>query len=194
MFTGIVQSTVQIKAVRKTDGFVRLTIQTPRSWKLKAGDSVAVDGVCLTVEKKARGTWTAMLMSETLSKTSFGVRIPPRVNLERPMRLGGSLDGHLVQGHVDTVGRVLANASHQNNHLLKIAYPKKFSRLLVPKGSVAIDGVSLTVVAVTRTWFTTALVDYTLAHTTLGEKKPGDGVNLEFDILAKYITRYGAKR
>lgn len=164
----------------------------PLGWDLQPGMSVALNGACLTVREIKGDTWETELMQETLDKTSFNSIVPKEVNAELPMRVTDRLGGHIVQGHVDTTGKIEAIKQRDLSRVLTISYPQEFHSLLVPKGSVAVDGVSLTVVQVKPETFSVELVDYTLSHTTLGSKKIGDLLNLEFDILAKYITHYGA--
>ncbi|MEA2704326.1 MAG: riboflavin synthase [Actinomycetota bacterium] len=148
------------------------------------GDSIAVNGCCLTVvDLAADGQWSADVVDETLSRTNLAdLRPGDPVNLERPMRLDGRLGGHLVQGHVDAVGTVVTAAPS-----LEIASPS--TRLVVEKGSISVDGVSLTVVDLTADGFTVAVIPHTAEVTTLGVRKPGDRVNLEFDLIAKYVNR-----
>lgn len=188
MFTGIIQAVTPIKQAKRSSGSLFLTIQKPPGWKLKAGDSVATNGVCLTVKKQEKLTYLTELSSETLARTSFRLQLPITVNVERPLRLADLISGHLVLGHVDTVGKIIA-ISKQRSPVYTISLPKKFQPWLVEKGSVAVDGISLTVVDLGKSWFTVVVVDYTLRHTTLGQKNIGDAVNLEFDVIGKYIRQ-----
>src|SRR5690606_4613584 len=160
----------------------------------RAGDSIAVNGCCLTVVDIEPGAWFGVdLMAETLARTSLrSLRVGSGVNLERAVRVGDRLDGHIVQGHVDGTGRVLDLTSGNSGTVLRIAPPAELARYLVPKGSITIDGVSLTVVDVVddvEPWFSVALIPTTLAVTTLGERTAGDRVNLEVDVLGKYVER-----
>ena len=189
MFTGIIQHVGVIKKTERRQGSLFLTVTAPRGWKFKPGDSIAADGVCLTVQKVSKGFYTTELMPETLKKTTFGKSFPATVNLERPLKFGARLDGHLVQGHVDGVGKIEAVKKNGLSHVVAISFPQRFKKLIVSKGSIAVDGVSLTVVRVKKNVFSVALVSYTIKHTTLGKKKAGDLVNLEFDILRKYAKR-----
>jgi riboflavin synthase len=149
------------------------------------GDSIAVNGCCLTVVDLGPGWWAADAVDETLDRTNLGeLRAGDPVNLERPLAAGGRLGGHLVQGHVDGVGRVTRVAPD-----LEVEVPDSLRTYLVEKGSVAVDGVSLTVVEVTSTGFSVAIIPHTLASTTLGRRMPGDAVNLEADVIAKYVER-----
>jgi riboflavin synthase len=147
------------------------------------GDSIAVNGCCLTVVDLTPTTWSADVVDETLSRSTLGdLRPGDPVNLERPLRLDGRLGGHLVQGHVDAVGRVVSPAPH-------LAVASAHTRYLVEKGSISVDGVSLTVVDLTDEGFTVAVIPHTAEVTTLGGRRPGDRVNLEFDLIAKYVER-----
>jgi riboflavin synthase len=193
MFTGIVEGTGTVVALTPSgsgDG-ARLEVDAP--WPaggLAVGDSVAVDGCCLTVVARTPGGFAADLVAETLRRTALGrLARGARVNLERPLALGGRLGGHLVQGHVDGVGRVLERRSTGESTELRVELPEELARYVVEKGSIAVDGVSLTVAAVGPDWFAVALVPHTLAATTLGERGPGDPVHLEVDVVAKYVER-----
>ena len=187
MFTGIITATAKIKSHTTKNGSLFLTVATPKKYKLKPGDSIATDGTCLTVKKVSQGSYLTELMSETLTKTKFGKLIPATVNLEQSLVVGGVLNGHFVTGHVDAVGKVEKIKKSGMSKIFQISFPKKFRKLVATKGSITIDGVSLTVVDVSATHFSVSLVDYTLEHTTLGKLQTGDTVNLEFDILAKYL-------
>ncbi len=193
MFTGIIKETAEVRSVRKKAGSLFLEIEKPKGWRLRPGDSVAVQGVCLTMRKAriANGRLRMIfeLMPETLSKTVFGVRVLKCVNLELPMRLSDKVHGHFVTGHVDSVGKVSSVVSRGASKVFEISYPKKFSNLLAEKGSIAVDGVSLTIARRSVSKFAVSLVSYTLGSTTLGEARKGDLVNLEFDILAKYGSK-----
>jgi riboflavin synthase len=159
------------------------------------GDSIAVDGVCLTVVAHDDQTFTADVMAETLQRSSLGsLRAGSRVNLERPVTASARLGGHLVQGHVDGVGRLESRTPGDGWHLVRLQMPAGLARYVVEKGSITVDGVSLTVVSVGPDWFTVGLVPATLEHTTLGRKQPGDPVNLEVDVLAKYVEKLLGER
>ena len=188
MFSGIIRATAKIKQSQYQRGSLLLTTVTPRGRKVKAGDSIATDGVCLTVAKASRGSYQCELMPETLSKTTFGIALPTEVNLERPLTLQAAIDGHLVTGHIDTIGKIIAVRTAGDSRVYTIGHAEEFGKLVAPKGSVTVDGVSLTVVEAQKDSFTVSLVTYTIEHTTLGNKAAGDLVNLEFDILAKYIA------
>jgi len=186
MFTGIVEAVARIRAVRRSSAGRRIDVELP--FDATPGESIAVSGVCLT--------WTGAgfdAIPETLSRTTFGrLKRGDRVNLERSLRAGDRLGGHFVMGHVDAVGLVTSVARAKKAVVLRVGVPTEFSRYLAPKGSVAIDGVSLTVVDAEADGFTVALIPFTLAHTTLGRARRGTRVNLEADVLARYAKRGGA--
>lgn len=189
MFTGIITNTTQvITSTPEGDGVV-IAFAKPRSWNdLGLGESVSTNGVCLTVATISGNEYTCHLMAETLRKTTFGACLPSTVNLERAMRADTRLSGHFVQGHVDAVGTVKSITTADGTNIV-IVFDLKDAPLVVYKGSIAIDGVSLTVSGVEENILTVSLVPYTLSHTTLGKLKEGDSVNLEFDIIGKYIHK-----
>lgn len=189
MFTGIIQATAVVKKTARKGASLFLTIQKPTGWKIRAGDSLCTNGACLTVSKVSKDTFQTDLMPETLQKTVFGKQVPKKVNLEPSLRPSDRIGGHLVFGHVDAIGKIESVKKHGPARIFKITFPKKFSNLVAEKGSIAVDGISLTVIDVRKNWFTVSLVDYTLQHTTLGDKQVGDLVNLEFDVIAKYLAR-----
>ncbi|MFF8259772.1 riboflavin synthase [Streptomyces virginiae] len=191
MFTGIVEELGEVSAVEPLREASRFRLRGPLVTEdAKHGDSIAVNGVCLTVVETADGEFTADVMQETLNRSSLGALTKgSRVNLERPMALGGRLGGHLVQGHVDGTGEILSRTPSEHWEIVKVALPQNLSRYVVEKGSITVDGVSLTVVEAAADWFTISLIPTTLALTTLGIKQPGDPVNLEVDVLAKYVER-----
>lgn len=188
MFTGIIETTEIIQDVVKEGGLLRMSIQRPNSWELTVGQSIAVNGACLTVVSFDDKIFTVELMEETLKKTTLRGQTPHIVNLERAMLPTDRFEGHIVQGHVDTVGDVVAVAVGDGHHVT-ISFDATFAHLVVPKGSITIDGVSLTVVDCTESTLTVALIPHTLKHTTLSDLEEGSQVNLEFDIIGKYITR-----
>ncbi|MER7827391.1 riboflavin synthase [Streptomyces sp. NPDC048331] len=191
MFTGIVEELGEVTAVEQLEEASRFRLRGPLVTEdAKHGDSIAVNGVCLTVVETADGEFTADVMQETLNRSSLGaLTAGSRVNLERPMALGGRLGGHLVQGHVDGTGEIISRTPSEHWEIVKVALPKNLSRYVVEKGSITVDGVSLTVVEAAADWFTISLIPTTLALTTLGIKQSGDPVNLEVDVLAKYVER-----
>jgi riboflavin synthase len=194
MFTGLIEEKGTITAVEDLGDSVRLTIRGPLVVSdAQHGDSIAVSGVCLTVMDQDSDTFAADVMKESLDKTSLGdLRVGDEVNLERATRAGARLGGHIVQGHVDGTGRILDRTPSEHWEIVRVALPQDLAKYLVAKGSVTVDGTSLTVVDVVDSdepWFSVSLIPTTLADTTLGTKGPGDRVNLEVDILAKYVER-----
>ncbi|MFF0626303.1 riboflavin synthase [Streptomyces sp. NPDC004296] len=191
MFTGIVEELGEVAAIEDLGDAARFRLRGPVVTEgAKHGDSIAVNGVCLTVVDTADGEFTADVMAETLHRSSLGaLTTGSRVNLERPMALGGRLGGHLVQGHVDGTGTIVERTPGEHWELVKVALPVRLARYVVEKGSITVDGVSLTVVEAADDYFTISLIPTTLALTTLGIKQPGDPVNLEVDVLAKYVER-----
>ncbi|MFK0293943.1 riboflavin synthase [Streptomyces sp. NPDC090442] len=191
MFTGIVEELGEVVAVENLGDSSRFRLRGPVVTEdAKHGDSIAVNGVCLTVVDTGGGEFTADVMAETLNRSSLGALAPgSRVNLERPMALGGRLGGHLVQGHVDGTGTILERTPGEHWEVVKVGLPAQLARYVVEKGSITVDGVSLTVVDAADDHFTISLIPTTLALTTLGIKQPGDPVNLEVDVLAKYVER-----
>lgn len=189
MFTGIIKNVAKVEKAEKRNGSLFLIVQKPKGWKIKAGDSIATDGACLTAIKITQKNYTVELMPETLAKTSFGKKIPDMVNLEQPLRLKDKVDGHFVLGHIDAVGKIEKITKQGLSSVYQISFPKSFVKLAVDKGSMTVDGISLTIVKVFKNSFIVALMAYTLKHTTLGQKKVKAPVNLEFDIIAKYFSR-----
>ena len=191
MFTGLVEELGEVLAVDELVDAVRLTVRGPQvTADATEGSSIAVNGTCLTVVETGSGAFTADVMAETLARTSLaGVRPGRRVNLERPLRLSDRLGGHLVQGHVDGTGDLLERRHSEHWDVVRLSIPDGLARYVVEKGSVAVDGVSLTVSAVGDGWFEVSLIPTTLEATTLGRIGRGDRVNLEVDVLAKYTER-----
>lgn len=191
MFTGIIEELGVVEALEDQGDAIRLTLRGPHvTVDARLGDSISVNGCCLTVAQRDGETFTADVMRETLDKTSLGVLVPgARVNLERAVTAATRLGGHIVQGHVDGTGSVVRREPSEHWELVEISLPAGLSRYLVDKGSITVDGISLTVVSVGDTSFTVSLIPETLARTTLGSKQPGDLVNLEVDVIAKYVER-----
>jgi riboflavin synthase len=191
VFTGLVEELGEVVAVDELPDAVRVTVHGASVTADAAeGSSIAVNGTCLTVVETDDGWFTADVMAETLARTSLaGVRPGRRVNLERPLRLSDRLGGHLVQGHVDGTGEVLSRRHSDHWDVVRCSIPGRLSRYVVEKGSIAVDGVSLTVSAAGDEWFEVSLIPTTLQTTTLGLLEPGDRVNLEVDVLAKYTER-----
>jgi riboflavin synthase len=197
MFTGIVERTGRVVSARRKGEKAILRVDLgPAAKGLRPGDSVSVSGVCLTLAGPvAKGIGTFEAVRETLSRTTLGgLRAGARVNLEPALRAGDPLGGHFVQGHVDGVGRVRANGGPDGAWTLSVSAPPGVRRWIVEKGSIAVDGVSLTVAAAEDGGFTVALVPHTLDRTTLRALAPGDAVNLEADLLGKWVARLLAER
>lgn len=192
MFTGIIETMGELIAIEREGEITHLTVRAPSVAEgLAIGDSVANNGVCLTVTSAAHGVMNFDVIQETLDKTALGaLQVGDSINLERAMAADGRFGGHIVQGHVDTTGEVRAFEKQGDDVRLHIQTAEEFAQLLVPKGSVTISGVSLTVVDVVKDGFDVALIPVTLRDTTLGAMKPGDPVNLEADVIGKYVQRY----
>jgi riboflavin synthase len=192
MFTGLVSDMGVVERIAPRQGGARLTL-APRGLRvddLALGESVACSGVCLTVVERGGGHVSFDAVPETLARTTIGGWRPgSAVNLERALSLTDRLGGHLVQGHVDAVGRVLSRAVEGQGARLRIELPASIAPLVAEKGSIAVDGISLTVAAVGRDWFEVALIPETLARTTLGAAQPGTAVNLEADVVARHVAR-----
>ncbi|MFD1826861.1 MULTISPECIES: riboflavin synthase [Mumia] len=191
MFTGIVEELGEIAAIEEQADAIRLTVRGPLVVSDAAhGDSIAVNGCCLTVTESDGDAFTVDVMRESLDKTSLGtLRVGDPVNLERAMPATGRFGGHIVQGHVDATGTIRSRTPSEHWEVVEIGFPAMLGRYLVPKGSITVDGTSLTVVDVGDDAFTVSLIPTTLAATTLGTKQPGDPVNLEVDVLAKYVEK-----
>jgi riboflavin synthase len=190
MFTGLVQSLGRVEQEVSSGDGVRLTVSTALAGEIREGDSIAVNGVCLTATEVDGNWFAADVMNETLSRTSLqGARPGTAVNLELPVRLNDRLGGHMVQGHVDAVGTVTSVTEDGFARDLEIAVPEEVMRYIAQKGSVAVDGVSLTVAECGQRSFTVSLIPETLARTNLGGAQPGSDVNVEVDVLAKYVER-----
>ena len=197
MFTGIVEEIGTVRAVDERDGLLEVWIAAPRVLgDLAPGGSIAVNGCCLTATRIETGSFTCELTPETLQRTAFRDRLRAGglVNLERPLRPDSRFEGHIVQGHVDGVARIVAMRSLGASGEMTVEPPPELDRYLVDKGSVALDGVSLTVARRQAGRFTAALIPYTLQHTSLGSARPGDRVNIEVDVIAKYVERLLAPR
>lgn len=188
MFTGIIHHSATIQAFEKVSHGARLRLRSTDQEPYARGESVAVNGVCLTVLPEIDGSFVTDVSNETLSKTTLGsLGTNARVNVERALTLGDRLGGHLVQGHVDTTGTLTSIASEGDFAVYRWTFPDEFIQLVVSKGSIAVDGVSLTIVDPHAASFGAALIPETLRRTNLGSARVGDSVNLEFDMLAKYV-------
>ncbi|MGV1086449.1 MAG: riboflavin synthase [Mycobacterium sp.] len=191
MFTGIVEELGEVVAYDDLGDSVRLTIRGPVvTSDARHGDSIAVNGVCLTVVDSADGGFSADVMAETLRRSSLaGVAVGSPVNLERAAAVDSRLGGHIVQGHVDGTGEVLARTPSEHWEVVRMSLPAALSRYVVEKGSITVDGISLTVSSLGDDWFEVSLIPTTLALTTLGRAPVGTTVNLEVDVIAKYVER-----
>jgi riboflavin synthase len=194
VFTGLVQDLGTVTAVEATSDGVRLAVRTPLAEELTLGDSVSVNGVCLTATSIADGHFSADVMRETLRRSSLAeVADGVRVNLELPLRASDRLGGHVVQGHVDGVGTVRETREDGFARVVTIAALPELLRYVVEKGSIAVDGISLTVAGVGDDWFSVSLIPETLERTNLGTAVPGQPVNLEVDVLAKYVEKLASR-
>jgi riboflavin synthase len=191
MFTGIVEELGEVITIEHGVDSARIVVRAPRVTADAAnGASIAVNGVCLTVADLSDGAFTADVMRETLQRSSLGaLSVGSPVNLERAVRASDRLDGHIVQGHVDGVGAVIGRTPGDRWEVVRILVPEELAKYVVEKGSVAVDGVSLTVSEAGDGWFEVSLIPTTLAATTLGRRALGDEVNLEVDVIAKYVER-----
>lgn len=190
MFSGIVSGLEKAVSIKKSGSGINAVIKIPHGWKLQAGESINIDGVCTTVTKIAAGNFAVFWMPETLRVTTLlGITDRHEFNLEKCLTLNSLIGGHLVSGHVDCVGAVENIKTEGESKVLTISLPKEFSKYLIYKGSVAVNGVSLTVVSVSQDSFVVSLIPYTLKHTNLGSVKLKDKVNIELDSVAKYLER-----
>jgi riboflavin synthase len=190
MFTGLIEATGRIEAIARSERGGRVRLRTPLGAELRPGDSLAVNGVCLTVTRQDAETVTADLAPVTMAVTTFGgMRDGRLVNLERPLRADARLGGHFVLGHVDATSRILSFEDDGDSAWLAIEVPPALESLVIPKGSIAIDGISLTIASLAPGRLAVQIVPFTRAHTALAEALPGDAVNLEADVLGKYVAR-----
>ena len=195
MFTGIVEETGEVLSFRRDGSSARLVVFAPGIGpKIEIGESVAVNGCCLTAARRDGGELTFDLLAETLSRTNLGALVEAaNVNLERALAANGRLSGHFVQGHIDCAARVVSFEKHGADHRLEIELPSEFARYAVEKGSIAVNGVSLTIAELRDASFVLWLIPHTFSVTNLHDLKTGDVVNLEFDLLAKHVERLLAK-
>jgi riboflavin synthase len=190
MFAGLVESRAMVRRVERDGDGARLTVETPLAGELRAGDSVAVNGVCLTAVETGETAFSADVMAETLRRSSLGpLAGGAEVNVELPLRAGDPIGGHVVQGHVDGTGSVESVEPEGFARVVRIACDAELLNYVVEKGSIAVDGVSLTVADVDDEGFSVSLIPETLERTTLGSAEPGRVVNLEVDVLAKYVEK-----
>lgn len=191
MFTGLIEDTGRVTSllIRSEAGVLSVETALPTA-EVAIGDSIAVNGACLTVTAKSNNGLTFDVSPESLSRTTIGTLCSGnRVNLERALRLGDRLGGHIVSGHVDCSGQLSRSENRSGNHVLQFTLPPEYSRYLVEKGSITIDGISLTVNTVSRDGFSVSIIPHTFSNTTLDQLKIGDRVNLETDIIGKYVER-----
>lgn len=191
MFTGLVEEVGEVTGLDQLGDAVRIAVKAPAvTQDASRGDSIAVDGVCLTVVDNADGVFTADVMEETLSRSRLGgCTRGSRVNLERALAAGQRFGGHIVQGHVDAVARVVSRTPSEHWEVVRFSLPTALARYVVEKGSITVNGVSLTVSAVGEGFFEVSLIPTTLAETTLGDLEAGEMVNLEVDVVAKYVEK-----
>jgi len=190
MFTGIIKRVSKVFKVCKEKGSLFVEIEIPSGWKIKTGESISVNGVCSTVKNVGEKSFTVEYMPETMKKATVGdFKKGAEVNLERSLRVGDLMDGHIVQGHVDCVGKITEIKRVKQSKVIKIKAPKAFMKFFPSKGSVSVDGISLTIVDSKKDWFTVSLVSYTLENTNLGKIRVRGKVNIEVDIIAKYLEK-----
>ena len=190
MFTGLIEAIGRVRRLSPSTSGARLDIATTLAPELARGDSLATNGVCLTVVGVDGDEVSAELSPETLRVTALGALVPGAgVNLERPLRADARLGGHFVQGHVDAAGIIEAIEPEGDFFRVRVAFPRELAAFFVPKGSIAVDGISLTVASLGEASFDVQIVPHTWTHTTLPEKRPGDAVNLECDLVGKYVVR-----
>jgi riboflavin synthase len=191
MFTGIIEEVGRISAVRDLGGGRRISVEAKMVPELHPDQSISINGACQTVVEVGNGRFDVIAVEETLRKTTFGLlSAGDLVNLERAMSPTGRLDGHIVQGHVDTTGTITAIEQQQTGRLYSVRFPDEFSPYVIPVGSIAIDGISLTVARLRENELTVAIIPYTYDHTNVPEWKVGKKVNLEFDLIGKYVARW----
>lgn len=190
MFTGIVESTGIVTEIIQQGTNFTYWIESPLSKELKVDQSLSHSGVCLTVEEIRNNAHRVTAIQETLNKTSLqSWKNGTVVNLERCLPMNGRLDGHFVQGHVDTTGTSISRENRDGSWEFRFSFPEEFAALVIEKGSISMNGISLTIFNITRTEFTVAIIPYTFEHTNIRDIHPGDLVNLEFDVIGKYLLR-----
>lgn len=195
MFTGIIEATGKITRLKKEGGSLHVEVQSSLSAELKVDQSVSHNGACLTVVKVEDDRHTVVAVAETLRKTNMGNwQTGTLVNLERSLLLNGRLDGHLVQGHVDATATCIQRVEDQGSWQFRFRFPESFAPLVVEKGSICLNGISLTVFDVEKDAFSVVIIPYTFDHTNIHLVQPGDAVNLEFDLIGKYVARQRAYR
>lgn len=194
MFTGIIKATSKVLGQKRDGENLVLTFELPKGWEdIELGESIATDGVCLTVAALRDAEYDCVLMPETLAKSSFGAHVPEQVNLERSLSVEDRFSGHFVQGHVDGMGKVV-KVDQADGYRVDISFDSANKALVLYKGSVTVNGIALTITKVNDSVFSVALIPHTLEHTTLSDMKAGDTVNLEFDTIGKYVANILAQR
>lgn len=190
MFTGIIETIGTLKDIKKEGSNIHFLIESTISSQLKVDQSVAHDGVCLTVTQLENNSHWVTAVAETLQKTNLtNWKKECSINLERALKLGDRLDGHIVQGHVDTVGKCIKKEEQEGSYLFRLQFPKKFAALIIEKGSICLNGVSLTVFDTGEDTFTVTIIPYTLENTSFKQLEAGHAINMEFDLLGKYLLR-----
>lgn len=190
MFTGIIETTGTVLSVQKNQGNLRFQVQSTLASELKVDQSVSHEGVCLTIEAVTEDAFQVTAIAETIEKTNMATWTPGRkLNLERCMLMGGRLDGHIVQGHVDTTGTCLSVTESAGSWVYRFSFPPAFAHLIIEKGSITVNGTSLTCFDLSEDSFSVAIIPYTYEHTSIQQVKPGTIINLEFDVIGKYIAR-----
>jgi len=190
LFSGIVEYTTKPVSLKKGKQKVVLTFAIPKMWQLTLGESIAVDGICLTVEKLSEKTFSLFAIVETLRRTNLSdITKAHLFNLERPLTLKTLIGGHLVSGHIDTTATVNSLKKEGESRLITIKLDPEFTRYIIVKGSIAVNGISLTIIEVGKDFFTVALIPHTLSHSNLDQLKVGDRVNIELDMISKYIAK-----
>lgn len=192
MFTGIVEEVGKVKSIVQRGKARIFTISSKKLLnEIKVGDSVSVNGVCLTVFEKGKDSFKVEAVEETIKKTNLGeLKVGDPVNLELALKLGERLGGHIVQGHIDTTGMVKSIKKLENSWIFEIKFPSEFRKYLIPKGAIAVDGISLTIAELDRDKFKVSIIPYTFDNTNFKFRKVGDRVNLEFDLFGKYIENF----
>tara|TARA_B100000029_G_C17424567_1_gene905581 strand:- start:317 stop:901 length:585 start_codon:yes stop_codon:yes gene_type:complete len=190
MFTGIIESTGTVEKIENKGKNIELTLSSSLSSELKIDESLSHNGVCLTVTQCDKSFYTVTIIHESLKKTNFfDIKVGSQVNLERSLKMNGRLDGHIVQGHIDCIGKCLNKVDQDNSWLFTFQFSEKFSSLIIEKGSICINGISLTCFDISKNNFTVAIIPHTFENTNFKFLNVGDIVNLEFDILGKYINK-----
>lgn len=195
MFSGIVEGLENAVKIKKNDQSMEVTLPVPKNWSIKTGDSVSIDGICSTVKEAKDKTFSVYYMPETIRKTNLSkVSETHQFNLERSLRLNSFLGGHLVSGHIDATAKVLKITTEQDALIVIFTIDSSCARYIIYKGSIAVNGVSLTIVDVDKDSFMVSLIPYTQTHTNLGFLKVGDVVNIEVDLIAKYVEKMLSNR